>query len=328
MKPWPFSIFQRRTPRLAELPKSLAAAAVLGGAFAGIASLITEAWLGNFSRLAILHSTGIGAIFAVSFYASCALPQGFLTRVLAGYPASIARTIRVLAGAVISLIISVFERLRSDVRRAEARAHQNAVATAKAQAAALQAQINPHFFFNTLNTVSALIAIDPPAAQEMIGRMADMFRYTLACSTADLVSLDQELGFVENYLKVEQARFQERLTVDLPPRAGLGLIALPGLTLQPLVENAIRHGVSQRVEGGSVRILVESNGTSCRVRVRNQFASANGLPDLRPERVFRAGHALANVRDRLALAHGSLDITMDGEEWVQVTLTLPVGKQS
>lgn len=231
------------------------------------------------------------------------------------------------AGAVIALVIGAFRKLQQQVKRAEAKAHEKemremllAEASAKAQAAALQSQINPHFFFNTLNTLSALIPADPEAAQEIVGRLADMFRYTLACSRAESVTLDQELEFTENYLCLEQARFRERLRVTLP-QGVFADIKLPGLSLQPLVENAIKYGVAQRVEGGDVEVAVRRNAVSFSIDVVSPANQRNG-----ERQFFREGHALENVRDRLKLFAGQaagVDIGEDDPERIRVTLVLP-----
>jgi LytS/YehU family sensor histidine kinase len=209
------------------------------------------------------------------------------------------------------------------VKLAEAKAHeremreaQMAEAAAKAQAAALQSQINPHFFFNTLNTLSALMPAEAVCAQEIVGRLADMFRYTLACSRAEAVTLDQELEFTENYLRIEQARFRERLKVTLP-RAEFGDIPLPGLSLQPLVENAIKYGVAPRVEGGAVEVAVRRNGVGCYVDV---LSPKDG------KAVFRAGHALENVRDRLKLFGGEKSGVEFGEDPAHVRVSLVLAK--
>jgi sensor histidine kinase YesM len=228
-------------------------------------------------------------------------------------------------GAAIAIVVATIRTLSSQVRVAEAKVHDKelresalAEAAAKAQAAALQAQINPHFFFNTLNTLSALIPMDQQAALEVVGRLADMFRYTLACSQEHKVTLAQELEFVGNYLKLEQARFSRRLRVTLPA-GDFHDILLPGLSLQPLVENAIRHGIARRIEGGEVEISVHRNGKSCSVDV---FSPATGTPVF-----FREGHALANVRDRLQLHAGAaanVDIAQDGADRLRVSLVLPL----
>lgn len=231
-------------------------------------------------------------------------------------------------GAVLAVIIGSYKALRAQVREAEAKVHAQelrqsalAEAAAKAQATALQAQINPHFFFNTLNTLSALIPMDQNAALEVVGRLADMFRYTLACSQNQKVTLAQELEFVNNYLMLEQARFSRRLSVTMP-QGDFHDILLPGLSLQPLVENAIKHGIAKRVEGGNVEISVHRNGKSCSVDV---FSPSESIPQ--PAQFFREGHALANVRDRLQLHAGGIanvGIAADGSDRVRVSLVLPL----
>lgn len=230
--------------------------------------------------------------------------------------------IEAVLGACIALIIGTIKALQFQLRVKELHEAALREAAAKAQAAALQAQINPHFFFNTLNTLAALIPLNPAAAQEIVGRLADMFRYTLACSCAEQVTLAQELAFVENYLKLEQARFSSRLRVALP-EGRFEDIRLPGLSLQPLVENAIRYGIGQRIEGGAVEIAVHRNGGNCSVDV---FSPVEG--DLDPARFFREGHALANIRDRLRLHNGdeaSVDVAREGNDRVRVSLVLPTG---
>jgi len=228
-----------------------------------------------------------------------------------------------VAGAIIALIIGAFRHLQRAVVLAEAKAHERemrevhlAEAAAKAQAAALQSQINPHFFFNTLNTLSSLIPAEATCAQEIVGRLADMFRYTLACSRADSVTLNQELEFTENYLRLEQARFRERLRVTMPHR-DFADILLPGLSLQPLVENAIKYGVAQRVEGGSVEVAVHRNGTGCRVDVLSPSDGA-----VQKDRFFRPGHALENVRDRLQLFGGAKSGVDIADEAAQIRVSL------
>jgi hypothetical protein len=228
--------------------------------------------------------------------------------------------VEAVLGAIIALIVGTIKTLKADLRATELREATLAEAAAKAQAAALQAQINPHFFFNTLNTLAALIPQDPAAAQEIVGRLADMFRYTMACTRTEKVTLAQELAFVENYLKLEQARFSRRLTVMLPG-AGYEDILLPGLSLQPLVENAVRYGIAQLIEGGTVEVAVHRNGVGCSIDV---FSPAAG--EIEPGRFFRDGHALANVRDRLRLHSGEkagVDVATESDARVRVSLILP-----
>jgi hypothetical protein len=212
-----------------------------------------------------------------------------------------------ILGAILALVISAFVKLKMQVERTQKALREKEVQqsqlegeTARAQALALQSQINPHFFFNTLNTISALIDIDSRAAQQTIGRLADMFRYTLSCTHSGPVGLAQEIQFVRDYLSIEQARFPRRLRVELPEN-GMPDIPVPGLILQPLVENAVKYGIGPRIEGGTVSIEVNRNGGTTRVSVRNPVT---GQIDLGESALFRRGHALENVRARLRLFTG------------------------
>src|SRR5262249_25460168 len=109
-------------------------------------------------------------------------------------------------GAILAVIIGAFVKLKEQVESTQGKLRESEIATARAQSIALQAQINPHFFFNTLNSISALIDSDPRAAQRMIGVLAGMFRYTFGSSGLPSVPLEEELGFVRDYLAIEQAR--------------------------------------------------------------------------------------------------------------------------
>ena len=209
-----------------------------------------------------------------------------------------------IVGGVLAIVISAFVKLKKQVVAAQAELFEKAVneqklaeAAARAQSLALQAQINPHFFFNTLNSISALVDIDPAAAKAMIGRLSDMFRYTLGCSRGDAVALEQELQFVKDYLDIEQARFQSRLQVDWP-KEPLPDIRVPGLVMQPLVENAVKYGIARSIEGGIVQIRFTNEAGRPKIIVRNTSAQ---LPDLSESQLFRPGHALENVRARLRL---------------------------
>jgi len=210
--------------------------------------------------------------------------------------------------------------------KAEVRERELETAAAKAEAYALQAQISPHFFFNALNSVSALVPTAPDAAQEMLGRLGDIFRYTFSCGKQETVPLERELAFVREYLQLEKARYRDRLQFELPDTRSIPDVSVPGLSLQPIVENAIRHGIARRMHGGIVRVELEPNGASCSIHVWNQFDPQDGKPDLSPVRIFREEHALGNVRERLWLLFGEragLAFTVEGSEWVRATLQVP-----
>jgi len=235
-----------------------------------------------------------------------------------------------LLGAVLALIIGAFMRLKAQVEESQSKLREQelavrelAIAASQAQSRALQSQINPHFFFNTLNTISALIEDDPIAARQMIGRLADLFRYTLGCTHADAVTLSEEVQFVRDYLSIEHARFRKRLRVTLPEGA-LPDVRIPGLVLQPLVENAIKHGIAPLIDGGSVSVNVARSAAGFRVSVRNT-ADENALPE--PALMFRPGHALDNVRARLRLFTGEAEPLQvnRGADWVEFSFEAPSG---
>jgi Histidine kinase len=356
-----------QAPSWRQLPVNLGKVALSGvllGPFIALAlGLVLNVPIGN--ALAhpvwfLAYSCAIGAVFATTFYTTCALPQMYLAPLFKPYPGAVRMLLRILVGAAggslgaiiamaaitdvlhvrlvagptlrqiivldafigggIAVLVSVFAMRGLRIRTAEE-------AAARAQAKALQAQINPHFFFNTLNTVNALIDSDPGAAKQVVSRLADMFRYTLRCSGGQLVTLPQELEFVRSHLQIEHARFGNRLQYELPERPDA--FPLPGLVLQPLVENAIRHGVAQRLKGGQIQVRLEPNGSRYRLRVRNQYEPGNGPPDLSAENLYREGHALANIRERLQLLYGDragLEIHETGGDWVESVLTLPLEK--
>lgn len=267
----------------------------------------------------VYNAAGASLAFAVSIFIIGRLPAGIRFEVPFFRQVLVADAI---IGAVLALIIGAFVKLRLQVedtqarlRRQELEVRELAVAASEAQTRALQSQINPHFFFNTLNTISALIDDDPAAAKLTIGRLSDLFRYTLNCTNAGAVPLAEELQFVRDYLSIEHARFRKRLCVELP--AGpLPEVRIPGLVLQPLVENAIKHGIAPLIEGGTVEVTVLPSPAGVRISVRNT-ADEETLPAAAA--LFRPGHALDNVRARLRLFTGEaepLRITK-GAGWVE-----------
>jgi LytS/YehU family sensor histidine kinase len=185
---------------------------------------------------------------------------------------------------------------------------------------ALKAQINPHFLFNSLHSISALTAIDAAKAREMCIVLADFLRATLGMGEKTLIPLRDELFLVHSFLSVEKVRFGSRLKLEeqIEPEALECLV--PPLLLQPLVENAIAHGISNLTEGGWIRI-----GISCRdgpgdlvILVENNFD-----PDMPPRR--GTGTGLRNVRQRLDARYGK-QATFEAyskESCFRVELNLP-----
>jgi sensor histidine kinase YesM len=190
----------------------------------------------------------------------------------------------------------------------------------QAELKALKAQIDPHFLFNTLNTIAALIHTDPTQAEATVERLAQMFRYVLAGSERGQVPLEEELAFVDDYLEIERARFGERLQVtrEIDPRALS--VPVPSLILQPLVENAVRHGHGD--DGGiALDIRVESVDEGVRITVADR---GPGMPT-----GYRIGdgpgYGLRNVDERLRKTYGrGLEVRANEPRGTAVTICVPV----
>lgn len=190
----------------------------------------------------------------------------------------------------------------------------------QAELKALKAQINPHFFFNALNTIAELIHTDPVLAEASVERLATMFRYVLAGSERGQVTLAEELAFVDHYLEIEQARFGERLQVtrEIDPTA-LSL-PVPSLILQPLVENAVKHGHGDdgRI---TIDIRIESVDKAARISIADQ---GPGMP-ANYQVGNGPGHGLRNVDERLRKTYGNgLDVEGNEPRGTVATIRIPV----
>jgi two-component system, LytTR family, sensor kinase len=165
----------------------------------------------------------------------------------------------------------------------------------EAQLQALQRQLHPHFLFNTLNTISGLIHTDAAAADTMIDRLGDLLRMTLHTSITQEVPLKDELDVLQKYLEIEQTRFGNRLRVSMHVRAETLDALVPNLLLQPLVENAIRHGIAPNARHGWIEIHADRTDSDLTLQIRD---SGDGLP---PERLMalNRGVGLENTRARL-----------------------------
>lgn len=167
-------------------------------------------------------------------------------------------------------------------------------ADAAARLAELQSRIRPHFLFNTLNSAIALVRAEPAKAEAMLEDLSDLFRHALV-DQGESVTLAQEIALAERYLAIEQVRFGERLQVEWALDPAAGEARLPPLLLQPLVENAVQHGVEPSDDGAQIRITTQRRGARVVVKVTNTVPGGQGRRG--------NGVALANVRDRLGLLH-------------------------
>jgi len=194
---------------------------------------------------------------------------------------------------------------------------------AQAELKALEAQINPHFLFNTLNTIAQLIHADPAQAEATVERLAEMFRYVLAGSERGLVLLEEELSFVSDYLEIEQARFGERLRVTREVAPETLAVPVPSLILQPLVENAVRHGQG---DDGSVDLTIRIRPHSDEVVI----AIADQGPGMGSRRSIGEGpgHGLRNVDERLRRSYGEeygVKVADNEPHGAVVTVRIPAG---
>jgi two-component system sensor histidine kinase AlgZ len=178
---------------------------------------------------------------------------------------------------------------------------------ASVRLAELQSRIRPHFLFNALNTALALVRVDPGRAEGVLEDLAQLFRVALA-DVGTSVSLDEEIDLAQRYLAIEQVRFGQRLQVGWDIDARAGRARVPPLVLQPLVENAVRHGVEPALHGGRVWVQASARRGQAVILVSNTVTDAPPTPG--------NGMALSNVRERLRLLHdvaGQCDVWREGE---------------
>lgn len=267
-----------------------------------------QTWMAWFTEVAVLTSAALPAVL-VWLLAACALK-----RPLSMLPMPAQWTVGVVAGALAGLygcgqlawmgLLDQAPWLASAAAGALVaailvaalvwRAKARAPAGTTAQLAELQARIRPHFLFNTLNSAIALVREEPAKAENLLEDLSELFRHALA-DTKEAVPLWQELELAEHYLAIEQVRFGDRLKVEWSIDETASKAKLPSLILQPLVENAVKHGVEPSPEGAVVRISTKRRDGVVIIKVTNTVPAGSG----------KRGHGLAldNVRQRLTLLH-------------------------
>ena len=224
---------------------------------------------------------------------------------------------------LIAFLVSAYVYYRS-YRQGILRASQLEAQLSQAQLQALKMQLHPHFLFNTLHSISALLHKDTEAARKMITRLGDFLRLTLENSGTQEVTLKQEIEFLRCYLEIERIRFQDRLTtrVLVDPNALDTLV--PNLILQPIVENAIKYAIAPRSAPGEIEILAQQEDGFLRIRIRDD---GPGLPKNRSvDSLFKKGLGLVNTQTRLDRMYGAehrFEIANDPEGGLAVTLEIP-----
>ena len=220
--------------------------------------------------------------------------------------------------AFVSYATAYYERYRDE----ELRLANLQARLAQVQLGALKMQLHPHFLFNTLNAITALVHTDPEAADTMIVRLSELLRITLENESIQIVSLRQELEFLDRYLDIQRVRFQDRLRIEMDVRPDTLDAGVPNLVLQPLVENAVQHGISQRPENGEIRVSAHRAGDMLVLEVADNgpgFASRNAA-DRHP------GRGLANTRERLRQLYGDahrFELRDNAGAGLTVSVTIP-----
>jgi signal transduction histidine kinase len=194
---------------------------------------------------------------------------------------------------------------------------------AQAQIQALKMQLQPHFLFNTLHSLSALLYTNTRAAEEMISRLIDFLNLTLQNSGEQLVTLEKELQFLKTYLEIEQVRFQDRLSVSLEIEPQTLSAQVPNLIMQPIVENAIRHGIAPMTSPGTICIRSRKIDGMLQLQIQDNGA---GIPENGNGVKSREGLGLANTKSRLTQLYGRLqkmELSRTGQGGLLVTLEIP-----
>jgi two-component system sensor histidine kinase AlgZ len=286
---------------LASFAGSLADVAVVAAPV--LMALLMLLYVAAPALLRLSYGTALGSIFAAVVVLSALVWA--LTRV----DAAADELLRVCAFALLlAAFIAGYFHLRN-------RAFSPALAEARLQA--LQARIRPHFLFNSLNAVLSLIRTDARRAETAIEDLAELYRM-LMTDTRTLTSLDREIEVTRQYLNLEHLRLGERLRVDWAVDEAPGDALVPPLLLQPLVENAVYHGIEPGAEPGTIRIAIARTGDRVHVTLTNPY---------HPEHQHRQGNrmALANIRERLALhfdAEAKLESGVNGDAW-EIRMTMP-----
>lgn len=228
-----------------------------------------------------------------------------------------------VAIAAVSLIIAYTGHLKVRERQAQERAATLERKLAEARLHTLRAQLQPHFLFNALNTISAFTESDPATARRLIGQLGDLLRASLAHTSHPLVPLGEELTFLDDYLAIEGARFADRIVVSVAVDEDTTESPVPSFLLQPLVENALRHGVGPRQSGGRIDVSATREGSTLVLRVRDDGL---GLP---PgwNLDTHAGVGLSNLRSRLAELYGRDDllrVAINADGGVDVNVAIPL----
>ncbi|MEW6208656.1 MAG: histidine kinase [Acidobacteriota bacterium] len=236
-----------------------------------------------------------------------------------GYLSEELSALRALAAQVSHALENI--RLQESRRRQAVAEEELRKLAAEAELRALRAQIDPHFFFNALNSVASLVNEDPQRAEEMIEDLSDLFRHSLR-SGGEFISLGEELDLAETYLKIEKVRLGERLKFRKFISAEAMAAQIPALSIQPIIENAVKHGIEPVSGGGVITLSAAITGNHLIVHISD---TGRGIAESRLEEIFSSGVGLSNVNDRLRRLYGEgLRIDSRPDQGTTVSFSVPV----
>jgi sensor histidine kinase YesM len=253
----------------------------------------------NLRWTGILTALGLTAALSSLLVQLCLFGSGFVRRE-SFWPELGYKTAAVFVIAlVIGLSVYTYEKIRDrmqattlQLRTQELEKERALKLASEARLASLESRLHPHFLFNTLNSISALILEDPVLAEQMVQRLAALLRTSLDACEQNHVPLREELKLITDYLEIERARFRERLSYSIDIEPGLAALPVPPLTLQPLVENSVKFAVSPRTTGGVIRISAHLLKNTLALEVWDDGPGFNG-------EVIPYGHGIDNLRSRL-----------------------------
>jgi two-component system, LytTR family, sensor kinase len=273
-----------------------------------IALIVLGGWIGLGIALTILF-----LLFSVNT-SSQQLYDTFITSTL----------LALFFGVVVWFYYALYERIEhmaAELAEKELAEERLLQLKTRAELDALRAKVQPHFLFNTLNSIASLIAINPAKAEEMVERLSELFRYALDAEQKHISSLQQELNVVRDYLEIEKVRLGERLDYRIEVTADLGEVEVPSLLLQPLVENSIRHGIGPLSAGGRIEIRCRCERDRVLIEIRD---SGKGFDPL----ATSEGFGLRGVRERLQLHYGERhQFTIEQDNGTRIHILLPLEKE-
>ena len=210
------------------------------------------------------------------------------------------------------------ERMESELKEKELNEERLTRLKVKAELEALQAKINPHFLFNTLNSIASLISENPKAAESTVEKLSELFRYTLKDADKSTVTLSEELEIVRTYLEIEKVRFGDRLKYSINYDGSIMDLKIPALLIQPLVENSIKHGIAKDVQGGTILVDVQKIENMCRILVQD---NGEGFQTTNTEN----GFGIRSIQERLNYMYADkagLEIIQNNP--TQIVITIPL----